>query len=115
MGESKLAKNSDKKKIEISDSRTTIQDNQTGVQRISWKEMLINFNGKEFEEDEDMEENDLRSKDKEEGNFSLSPKQNSKEKLDDPTCLVIQVTKEEKVELYKPWKLSLIVKLLGKR
>ena len=33
---------------------------------------------------------------------------------EDPTCLILQLMQEERKEPYKPWKRSLIIKLLGK-
>ena len=34
---------------------------------------------------------------------------------EDPTCLIVTLTQEENKELCRPWKSSLIIKLLGKR
>ena len=89
------------------------QNKEITKEIMSYKDKLLGFKGSlsldtdglvQIEKDDQMEEDE----DIEETLIEANLK-------DDPTCLIIPITKEEQLELCKPWRLALIVKLLGKQ
>ena len=83
---------------------------------MSYKETLIGFNGVHFDDNKDMDDKEFESDDEGEGDQNcIMEDSNNEMVVKDLTYLTIQISKEERAELCKSWKLTLIVKLLRKR
>ena len=79
---------------------------------LSYRDKLISFNGcymPKSEEDEIWNDQDSKEED------NLIVEEDILEESYDPTCPIVKVSKEERCELYKPWKMAFTMKLLSKR
>ena len=81
---------------------------------VSYMDKLMGFNGGSLLDQEEQDQMDLELLEDDDETDPERMLEEDKEE-EDPFCPIIQITKEEKVEICKPWKLALIVKLLGKR
>ena len=81
---------------------------------VSYKDKLLGFNGVQYAKSE-KEEMQLENLEEDEVNKAKKDKEEPNEIEDDPAYPTVKLIAKEKRELCKPWKRSLIVKLLGKQ
>lgn len=82
---------------------------------ISYADVCMGNNGKRMDESESEDDMFLDSDMEEESSEEKEQAIETEPKDEDPLCPVMKVTKEELRKAQKPWRMSMIVKLLGKR